>query len=125
MKDKGLKELITEVSEYLKEVKSSLSDLLSRKYIYSASTVSNSKMKMVIATVTSNSSALINLTDLGASSSNCSGLSVMCTTSNYRVSTPILWSNSNYYVTLFNWNNATPVANKTVSLIVTWFEGGY
>ena len=102
-------------------IKELLAHILNRKYMVYDGTC-GMKMKLVVRTVTSNSSGLINLTDLGASSSNCSVLTVMCTTSNYRVSTPILWSNYNYYVTLFNWNNATPVANKQVSIIATWFE---
>lgn len=110
-----------DVKKWVSKVSASLNDLLNRKYVIYDGAY-GLKMKMVARTVTSNSSGLINISDFGASSSNCSGLQVMCTTSNYRVSNPILWSNFNYYVTLFNWNNATPVTNKSVSLIVTWFE---
>ena len=117
----NIKEWMTKVADCLKELTDATNDLLGKKLIVYDGAY-GMKMKMVSRSVTSNSSALINLTDLGAHSSNCSGLNVMCTTSNYRVSTPILWSNGSYYVTLFNWNNATPVANKAVNIIVTWFE---
>lgn len=108
------------------DVKALLTKMLafieSKKYAIVFGNNANMKLNMVNRSVTSNSSALINISDLGVSSSNASGIVVVCTTSNYRVSTPILWSNLNYYVTLFNWNNATPVANKTVSIIVTWYS---
>ena len=109
------------VKEWLAKINAAIQDLLSRKYVVYDGAY-GLKMKMVTRTVTSNSSGLINITDLGASSSNCSGLQVMCTTSNYRVSNPILWNNFNYYVALYAWNSAAVQANKTVSLIATWFE---
>ena len=110
-----------DVKAWIDKVTTALQDLLTRKYIVFNNSYGLT-MEMVNRTVTSNSSGLINLTDLGILSSNASGITVVCTTSNYRVSNPILWSNSNYYVTLFNWNNATVVANKQVGIIVTWFH---
>ena len=111
-----------DVKALLTKILDAINGLQSKKFVtYNGGT--EMKLYMVARTVSSNSSGLINITDLGANSSNCSGLQVMCTTSNYRVSNPILWSNFNYYVTLFNWNNSTVVANKSVNIIVTWFQG--
>ena len=110
-----------DLKAWIDKVTTSLQDLLTRKYLtFNGS--SGLKMEMVNRSVTSNSSGLINISDLGVDMNNASGIQVACTTSNYRVSNPILWSNNNYYVTLFGWNNATAVANKQVSIILTWFH---
>ena len=79
-------------------------------------------LHMYAGKLTSNSSGLINLSDKGMSSSNCNGISLMCTTSNYSFSNAILWSNSMYYTVLTAWTSATPVSDKTVNGIITWFQ---
>lgn len=107
----NLKEWIAQVSAFIQQ----------KRYAITFHSSANVQMKMVNSTVTSNGSALINLNALGVNTNNAYGIVAVCTTSNYRFSTPILWSNGDYYVTLFNWNNATPVANKQVSMILTWF----
>ena len=102
------------------DVKKLLTKILTRPYVVFDG-AAGLKVKQLIVNTTSNSSGLVNISDLGASSSNCSGLQVMCLTSNYKVSNPILWSNSNYYVVLSNWNSATPVANQSIRLLITWY----
>lgn len=81
------------------------------------------RMTFKVVSVTSNSSGLINLSDHGVNTSNSYGVSLICTTSNYRLSNPILWSNGNYYTVLTAWNNVTPVANTRIGMIITWFYG--
>ena len=100
-----------------------LQKIATTKYAVCNQTTNGVNYKFYTGTVASNSSGLINLTALGAHSSNCSGLQAVCTTSNYVCSNPILWSNGDYYVTLYPWNGATPQANKSISIIVSWFEG--
>ena len=74
--------------------------------------------------VTSNSSGLINLNDwFGITASNASGITVLCSTSNYKVSGITLWNNT-WYAILSPYNSATPSANTTVSLIVSYFRSG-
>ena len=92
------------------------------KNVISTQSANGMNLKYYVGSVTSNGSGLINLTDLGANSSNCSGLQVVCTTTNYVCSNPVLWSNGSYYTVLYPWNGATPQTNKTVNVIVTWFE---
>lgn len=110
-----------DLKAWIDKVTTALQDLLTRKYI-TFNGNSALKMEMVNQSVTSNASGLINISNLGVDMNNASGIQVVCTTSNYRVSNPILWSNNDYYVTLFNWNNATTVANKQVGIILTWFH---
>ena len=88
--------------------------------VYHGST--NVEMVLANQTVTSNSSGLISITDLGVNASNSYGMQAVCTTSNYRFSNPILWSNGNYYVTLYAWNGSSPIANTQVRMILTWFR---
>ena len=79
-------------------------------------------LERIIDNVTSNDSGLINLTSLGINPSNAFGITLICTTSNYKFSNPILWSNGDYYTVLTAWNNATPVVRKQVRMIVTWYH---
>ena len=81
------------------------------------------RMTFKAVNVSSNSSGLINLTDQGVNSSNAYGVSLACTTSNYKLSNPILWSNGNYYTVLTAWNSASPAVNTSVRIILTWFYG--
>ena len=74
------------------------------------------------ANVTSNSSGLINLTNaFGITTSNASGIVANCTTPNYKVSGITIW-NSYWYGILSPFNSASPSANTTVNLIVSWFR---
>lgn len=108
-----LKELISKVADFIK----------TKRYAITYYRNSHVEMVMVVQSVTSNSSGLINITSLGVNSNNSYGMQAVCTTSNYRFSNPILWSNGTYYVTLFAWNGSTPIANTQVGMILTWFRG--
>ena len=80
--------------------------------------------QLKVKSCTSNSSGLINLHDnFGISASNAAGITVNCSTSGYKVSGITLWNNM-WYAILSPFNSATPSANTTVTLVVSYFRSG-
>lgn len=69
--------------------------------------------------VTSNQSGLINI--FGLSTNDASGIVVNCVTPGYKVSGVTAW-NGNWYGILSPYNSASGSANKTVSIIASWFR---
>ena len=80
----------------------------------------NLKYEWKSGSVTSNSSGLINLSSaFGISTSNASGITVSCSTPNYKISGITAW-NGYYYGILSPYNSASVSANTTVSVVVAW-----
>lgn len=95
---------------------------IASKGLFAAAATPSMKLEFKVLAVTSNSSGLINLTDHGVDPDNAAGITVSCSTSNYKLSNPVLWSNYNYYTVLTPWNSATPAANKAIRMVITWYH---